>query len=180
MNKNEIWEEIKNDKTMIYGQSMLNVFLQTTIDLKIDHYLELDNKQKKLINNAELALLLAKELYRKTKQRSPELEEIIIKDPEYAYNYARDVIQGRWKEAEPIIMKDPYRAYNYALNIININIKDGDVKIRWKEAEPYIMKDPGYAIFYAIRVIEGRWPEAEETIKKNPYWWNRYKEIFKL
>jgi hypothetical protein len=50
MNKNEIWEEIKNDKTIIYNQSMLDVFLQTTIYLELDHYLELNDKQKKINN----------------------------------------------------------------------------------------------------------------------------------
>jgi hypothetical protein len=136
--------------------------------------------KKKLITNAELALRLAYKFYEKTKQRSPELEPIIMKDPYIAYDYAVYVIQGRWKEAEPYIMKDPDRAYQYTLNIINGNIKDGDVKIRWPEAEPYIMKNPDFAYDYAVYVIKGRWKEAEETIKKYPYHWDRYKQLFKL
>jgi hypothetical protein len=157
MNKNEIFEQIKNDKTMIYGQSMLDVFLQTTEDLKIDHYLELDDKQKKLINNAILSYNLAITLgadgrsagYLQTTShdtfiRRPELEKNIMKDPECAYLYAGNIIKGRWKEAEP-----------------------------------YIMKKPEYAYYYAANVIKKRWPEAEETIK-NSHYWNRYKKRFEL
>ena len=113
-------------------RSILEVFLQTTEDLKIDHYLELDDKQKKYINNLKLAYKMAKELYEKTKQRSPELEEIIMKDPEYAYYYASIVIKDRWPEAEPYVMKDPGYATYYAENVI---------KKRWIEAEPYIKKN---------------------------------------
>jgi hypothetical protein len=171
MNKNEIWEEIKQDKSIIYGQSMLEVFLQTTEDLKIDHYLELNDKQKKLINDANLAYKLAKKLYERTKQRSSELEPIIMKDPYDAYGYAKEIIQGRWKEAEPIIIKDPKYAYHYAMQVI---------KGKWIEAEQYIIKDPRYACLYALNIIKDRWIEAEETIKKDPYWWDLYKQLFKL
>ena len=46
------------------------------------------------------------------------LEQYIIKDPCYAYRYAKDVIKGRWKEAENIIATNSECAYAYALNII--------------------------------------------------------------
>jgi len=39
---------------------------------------------------------------------------------------------------------------------------------RWIEGEEIIKKDPGYAYKYAINVIKGRWIEGEEEIKKNP------------
>jgi len=150
MNKNEIWEQIKNDKTMIYNQSMLEVFLQTTSILELDHYLELDDQQKKLISIG-LAYKLAKELYEKTKQRSSDLEKILIKDPlGYAYDYARDIIQGRWPELEPILIKkEPQWAYAYAYN-------------------------------YADEVIKGRWKEAEPIIKKDAPTWHLYKKQFKI
>ena len=41
-----------------------------------------------------------------------EAEPYIMKDPGYAFLYARDVIEGRWKEAEPYIMKNPFSASN--------------------------------------------------------------------
>ena len=40
---------------------------------------------------------------------------------------------------------------------------------RWPEAEPIIMKDPKCACWYACFVIKGRWPEAEPTIMEGPH-----------
>ncbi len=42
------------------------------------------------------------------KGRWLEAEPYIMKDPEWAYWYARDIIKGRWPEAEPYIMTDEY------------------------------------------------------------------------
>ena len=92
-------------------------------------------------------------------ERLPILEPIIIKNPDILVEYARDVIQGRWKEAEPYIIKDPSSAYRYAREVI---------KGRWKEAEPYTIKDPFSAYWYARDVIKGRWKEAEPIIIKDP------------
>ncbi len=91
---------------------------------------------------------------------SAEVMEVIAKDPEVAYEYARDIIKGRWPEAEPTISSDPWAASMYATNVI---------KGRWPEAEPTIMTDPGVAQLYAINVIKGRWPEAEPTISSDPW-----------
>ena len=44
------------------------------------------------------------------------------------------------------------------------------IKGRWPEAEETISKDPEWAYWYALNVIKGRWPEAEETISKDPRW----------
>jgi len=47
-------------------------------------------------------------------RRWPEAEPYIMKSPEYAYMYARDIRKkGRWPEAEPYIMKDPESASKY-------------------------------------------------------------------
>ena len=51
-------------------------------------------------------------------KRDKNLEIIIIKDPEYAYFYAKDVIKGRWKEAEQYIINDSRYAFYYATNVI--------------------------------------------------------------
>jgi hypothetical protein len=42
------------------------------------------------------------------------------------------------------------------------------IKGRWIEAEDIIKKDPYHAYCYAKDVIKGRWNEAEDYIKKNP------------
>jgi hypothetical protein len=95
----------------------------------------------------------------KTGERMPEAEPAIMKNPETAFNYANDIIQGRWPEAEPYIMKDPKHALKYAAYIYDS---------RWPEAEPYIAQDPYWAYLYAYDVLKGRWPEAEPTIMKDP------------
>jgi len=97
--------------------------------------------------------------------RWPEAEPIIMKDPRSAYSYAMHVIQGRWAEAEPYIMNGPQLAYWYAREVI-----EG----RWAEAEPIIMKDPELAYLYARYVIQGRWVEAEPIIVKTPLSAYRY------
>ncbi len=51
--------------------------------------------------------------------RWPEAEEFIIKDPKWAYCYAKNVIKGRWPEAEETIRKDPEWAMYYALYFID-------------------------------------------------------------
>jgi len=45
--------------------------------------------------------------------------------------------------------------------------------------EQYIITNrPDWAVEYADKVIGGRWPEAEETIKKDPKAWKKYCQIF--
>ena len=65
------------------------------------------------------------------KGRWPDVESIIMKDPESAYLYARFIIWGRWPEAEPYIMKNPRSACLYACSII---------KGRWPEVEDILNK----------------------------------------
>jgi len=103
--------------------------------------------------------------------RWPEAEPIIMTNVYCAYHYSRYVIKGRWLEAEPIIMTSTAYAYNYSLDII---------KGRWPEAEPIIMTSTAYAYNYSLYVIKCRWPEAEPVIMKNSYWWQLYKDRFKL
>ena len=64
----------------------------------------------------------------------------IVQHPNWAYYYARDVIEGRWPEAEPFIMQDPARAYYYARDVI-----EG----RWPEAEPVIKQSAKWAMKYS-------------------------------
>jgi ankyrin repeat protein len=48
MNKDEIWERIKDDETEVYGQSMLDMFLKTTKNLEARHYKELPADKRRL------------------------------------------------------------------------------------------------------------------------------------
>jgi hypothetical protein len=46
------------------------------------------------------------------------LEPFIIKDPYWAYHYARDNIKGRWPEAEQYIINDSQYTFWYAEDVI--------------------------------------------------------------
>lgn len=109
----------------------------------------------------ELALDLAKFYHHNSQFRhgafDPELQKVILKNPQVACRYAIDILKTRWPEAEPVLIENSEAAIDYAENII---------KGRWKQAEPYILatRDMGKCILYAQRVINGRWPEAESHI----------------
>lgn len=133
------------------------------------------------------------------KDRFPEGEEAIAKDPNYsmyyAYNvlkgkrfplgektilehpdkyqianYAKNILKERWPEGEKEVVKNPIAAYHYARDVI-----EGE----WPEAEPYIMKDAAAASNYASALLKRRWIEAEDIIKQNPRAWNNYIENLK-
>jgi len=94
--------------------------------------------------------------------------------PQAAYEYALNVIKGRWPEAETSIMTSPEWAYWYAFSVI---------RGRWLEAEATIKTDPKFASWYAYDVIEGRWPEAEAevVIKTDADWFDKYcKNVLKM
>jgi len=83
-------------------------------------------------------------------KRDKDLELIIIKSSEFAYNYSLNIIKGRWIEAEKYIIKDLHYAYFYANHII-----EG----RWIEAEDVISTSSIYAYLYARYIIKGKLPE---------------------
>ena len=114
---------------------------------------------------------LAYDLAMKNSKLRPKLEPAIMKDPEWAYEYALYVLERPWPEAEPVIMKDPKYAYLYARDVI---------RRRWPEAEQYIMENSRCACLYARYVLKRRWPEAEPYIMKDLGWWNDYKRHFNL
>jgi hypothetical protein len=45
MDRDQVWEKIKNDNSQLYGQPILDVFLQTTDSLSEPHFLELNKNQ---------------------------------------------------------------------------------------------------------------------------------------
>ena len=53
------------------------------------------------------------------KKRIPELEGIIVIDPEYSYRYACYIIKGRWEESERSIATDSQYSYLYAFYVLN-------------------------------------------------------------
>ena len=109
----------------------------------------------KLIENIENN----KEIIRQIKTRWREAEPYIMRNPKYAYKYAKKVLKRRWPAAELYIMQDPEYAVEYAIDVL---------KSEWREAEPYIMQDPEQAYYYAKTILKSEWPAAERYIMQNP------------
>jgi len=121
--------------------------------------LKSDNELKKMTKRKRAEYLYDYAINSKSRKRLDKKYEDIIKIfPDTAYQYARNIIKGRWKEAEEFIIKNPEWAYKYARSVI---------KGRWRKAEEYIMKDRCYIYKYALNIIGGRWKEAESIIKQN-------------
>jgi hypothetical protein len=77
------------------------------------------------------------------------------KDVVTCFDYADQVIKGRWPEAEKFIIKNPDFALRYAIQVI---------KGRWPEAEKFIIKNPDFALLYANNFFGGKWEEYEKSI----------------
>ncbi len=97
-----------------------------------------------------------------------------------AYFYALYVLKGRWEDGESKIMKDPLYAYFYARDVLKNDPTWPHKNGRWPEAEPYIMEDPASTYRYTEKVLRHRWPEAEHVIKQQLWAWNKYKKLFKV
>ncbi len=94
--------------------------------------------------------------------------KIIASDPDYAYLYARDVINGRFPEGEKAIASDPDYAYLYARDA---------VKGRFPAGEKAFASDPYYAYLYTKHIIKGRWPEGEKAIASSPWYSKLYQDV---
>jgi hypothetical protein len=97
-----------------------------------------------------------------------EKELIVSRNLEWIYEYAKNVIRGRWPEAEGIISKSTEYSYYYARDVIGGPFPKG---------EDAIAKDVQYSLLYATEILKGRFPKGEPTIEKD-YWSNiTYKEL---
>lgn len=140
-----VWIDPKGKKFQFHFESAQFMdSADTPIDRNTLRYFREENPiTKKLFNTREKTMLKSKKAAKR------------------AFEYAKDVIQGRWPDAEPIIAKKPATALKYAQIII---------KGRFPEAESVIAQDAGDAYIYARDVIKGRFPEAESTIAQDLYW----------
>ena len=100
----------------------------------------------------------------------------IKRDSTYAYEYAKNIIGGRWPDGENAIKTSSYYALKYAKFILKRDKSWTYKSGRWPEAEPYIMKDGYEAYEYASDILameptweypKGRWPEAEPYIMQS-------------
>jgi hypothetical protein len=80
------------------------------------------------------------------------LEET-LSDPECAYLYARDGVQGRWTAGEPVIAQSVLYSYYYALDILHE---------RFPLGEHVIAQDPYYANRY-FNDFKDQFTEQEST-----------------
>lgn len=138
--------------------------------------------EAEIAKNASLATQYAIDVI---KGRWPEAEEAIAKDPRFSVQYARDVIKGRWPEAEKWMgVRDIHSAIEYAAKVL---------KKRWPTLEEALLQQtdqyrtqPGYSVSsstsnimsYISRVIQGRWPEAEQIIAKDGPSMLKYAELY--
>jgi len=86
--KDEIWEELKRDETKIYGQRLFDVFVQTTDNLTLKHFMQLDKELRNKIsgesvismllvapNKKDVASILGKENINRLSEK--EIEELL-------------------------------------------------------------------------------------------------------
>lgn len=75
---------------------------------------------------------------------------LAVKDPSTCFDYANEVIGGRWPEAEKLIVKNLDFALRYAIHFVGG---------RWEMYEKAIINDPERCYEYAKQVMKGRLPE---------------------
>jgi len=92
-----------------------------------------------------------------------ELERAIIQSNKIwdMYQYAKEVIKGRWPEIEPKLLNDKWGGLSEALYYARDAVKQ-----RWPELEQKIMehKNGWAAGQYAVVIMKARWPEMEPYI----------------
>lgn len=106
-----------------------------------------------LESNPETAYAFAKDI---VNGPIPELEELISECSMSSYLYAKNVIKGRWEKGEEsIIRSDCGILRKYVEHVI---------KGPFPEGEHALAQDESDAYWYAGSVLKGSFPEGEETI----------------
>jgi lambda repressor-like predicted transcriptional regulator len=88
----------------------------------------------------------------------PKGEDAIAKSAKYSCDYAKEVIRGPFPKGEDIIAKSGNDSYYYAKYVI---------KGPWPKGEDAIAKNPDSSYFYALGVIKGPFPKGEDAIATN-------------
>ena len=122
------------------------VILDSTIATVVKR---IDNKSKDDIKRRYLS---------SKKPIHPKKEDSIAKDPELAYEYARDVLKGPYPKGEDAIAKNSKNAYEYANYVL---------KGPFPKGEDAIAKDSFHALKYAAYVLKGPFPKGEDAIATN-------------
>jgi hypothetical protein len=101
----------------------------------------------------------------RTPEEKVNLESLWTKDPQYAYDYAHEVLYARFPAGEAALAQDAAWAYRYARDIL---------KGRFPAGEAAIAQVAIWAHYYALHILKRRWPEVERTIAQEPDWAWRY------
>lgn len=112
-----------------------------------------------------------KEVYERAKasgRRVRSFEHIVAGDLNLAYNYAVEVIRGRFRLAEDLIASDSRFSYLYAKNVLGH---------RFIKGEPAIARCVVNSYAYAFYVLHGPFPLCHGLIKEDAenllnYWMN--------
>lgn len=116
-----------------------------------------------------------------------ELEKLIAKYAVSSYNYAKEILKGRFIEGEKAIATDPRYAYLYAIEILRGKFPEGEkaiaidlhysywyardiLKGRFIEGEEAIAADPCQAYEYAKNILKGRFSKGEKAISTDPHY----------
>ena len=99
------------------------------------------------------------------KKLTDKQEDVIAKDPKYAFKYAINILKNSFLKGEDAIAKDPSYAYEYAISVL---------KKPFPKGEDLIAKYAGYAYYYAYNVLKKPWPKGEDAIAKDLYYAYEY------
>lgn len=92
-------------------------------------------------------------------------EDVISKYPQFAQDYAVDIIKKRFPKGEAAIATDANCSFKYAKFAL---------KGPFKLGEPAIAKSPTFSVQYAMYILEDRFPEGEAAIAKDAFWSETY------
>ena len=91
------------------------------------------------------------------KGRNKELENIIYKEPNFIFYYARNVLQGRWPKAEKYILSDEDFSYDYYSEFIDNNRL-------FKRSIINKIKLNAEKAYFIVSKINGRFPKLEKLL----------------
>jgi len=149
--------------------------------------------------NAKVPLELVQQISRSVGSPTPEMEEILLDDPQSCLQYVMNALNGeRWEKGEPTIARNKKTALFYTANVLNgerFEIAEDNlsnnlpmavayartVKTRWKdmgneEVEEAIMKEPLLAVDYLEAFENPAGLVDEEVLKQDPRVWAKYLE----
>ncbi len=66
--------------------------------------------------------------------------------------------------------------YGPLITSLMVGIYPGELR----QISHIIIKQPNHSYWYAKNILKERWPEAEQVIKKDEYWWDEYCTTFNL